>query len=118
MSSSKQCQYCDKLFSRSFNLRSHLENGSFKINHKLDYGSSSTEEEELSDVDSYEDVSMESESSESDVSSQSEYDSDEEADLSWCWQVLVDDAADQHETERLKIIQHLVSEGETEASAI
>lgn len=88
------------------------------MNHKLDYESSSTEEEELSDVDSFEDVSMESESSESDVSSESEYDSDEEADLSWCWQVLVDEAADQHETERLKIIEHLVSEGETEASAV
>jgi len=86
MSSSKQCQYCDKLFSRSFNLRRHLENGSCKMN---DYASSSTEEEEFSDVDSYEDVSMESESSESDVSSESEYDSDEDA--------------DQHETERLQI---------------
>jgi len=51
---------------------------------------------------------VESDSSESDVSFESEYDSDEEADLSWCWQVLVYEAA----------AQHLVSEGENESSAV
>jgi hypothetical protein len=85
----------------------------------MDYNGNSAEEEVLSDFDSSSDASMESSSSDSDVSSESEYDTDDEPDLSWCWQVLVDEAADRHEKERQEIIERLVSEsGETKASAI
>lgn len=34
--------------------------------------------------------------------------------LSWCWQVLVGEAADRHENERQEMIENLVSTGETE----
>ena len=84
----------------------------------MDYDSSA-EDEELSEVRSSQDESIEDNDSESDDSSvESENGSDAETDeLSWCWQVVVNEAVERHEEERRELIEKLASDGATEAGA-
>jgi len=82
------------------------------------------EEEGLSNAESYQDVNLVERNRDSEETSESEYDSDEEEDeyidnpeLSWCWKVVVDEAANRHEDERQEILEKLISNGKTEEDA-
>lgn len=118
MSSLKQCQYCGKVFSRSFNLRRHLENGSCKMNQNFEYYNSRTDEHAPSSAERF---AEETEVGDDEYDESFESDSGEESDdseLSWCWQVLVDEAVGRHESKRQEIVDNLLSTGETEAEAV
>lgn len=121
MFSSKQCPYCCKVFSRSFNLRRHLENNSCKMTDNMDsYAVESSTEDDCSNVGSSHDISADDDNSESDSSSESEPDTESESDDSehpWYWQSLIDEAIAEHEEERREIVEKLQSDGATEENA-
>jgi len=125
MSSSKQCPYCGRVFSRSFNLGRHLENGSCKMRTGIEHDNiNSFEEEGYSNAESFEDVNSLKSNSDSEESFENEYDSDsdesedmDKPELSWCWQVVVDEAVNQHEDQRQEIIENLIVNGRTEEDA-
>ena len=115
---SNQCPHCGKLFSRSFNLRRHLENNSCKMNDNMIYDEGRTEDD-YSDVESSQDVSSDEEN-EIDSSSESEQDSDAESDdsePSWYWQSLIDEAVVRHEEEKTEIVEKLLYDGATQEYA-
>jgi len=75
MSSSKQCPYCGRVFSRSFNLGRHLENGSCKMKTGIEHDNINSFEEEdegLSNAKSFQDVNLVERNRDSEETSESE----------------------------------------------
>lgn len=109
----RQCQYCSKVFSRSFNLRRHLEKNSCKMKDNDSIA------EDNSDSESIDDMSSENSELDCETSDASSSESDAESDdspIPWYWQILVDEAIERHEEEKEIMVKHLVSNGEINAN--
>ena len=122
MSSSNQCHYCNKVFSRSFNLRRHLASNSCKMSlgTNRSYDTSSDDEEMHSNTETSDDVSIEDNDQNSHDSSQEDFSSDssdsdsedestESAEIPWYWKILIDEAADRNSVHEKEIVSDDIS---------